>query len=59
MAYLNNNQIKTGCWLIFQNLRAIRTSVLVDVGVGLHVTVQHTLVDATVVTVCAAEWFRT
>ena len=42
----------------FQNLRAVRTSVLIDVGVRLHVTVQHTLVDATVVTVGATEWLR-
>ena len=41
------------------NLRAVGTSVLVDVGVGLHVTVQHTLVHTTVVTVGATEWLRT
>ena len=38
---------------------AVGTSVLVDVGVGLHMTVQHALVDATVVTVRTAEWLRT
>ena len=41
------------------NLRAVGTSVLVDVSVGLHVTVQHALVDATVVTVSTAEWLGT
>ena len=37
------------------NLRAVRASVLVHVGVGLHVGVEHALVDTTVVTIGASE----
>ena len=40
------------------NLRAVCASVLVDVGVGLHVAVQHRLVDAAVVAVGAFERLR-
>ena len=37
-------------------LRAVGASVLVDIGVTLHVRVEHALVDTTVVAVGAAEW---
>ena len=37
------------------NLRAIGTAVLIHVGVGLHVGVEHALVDTTVVTIGASE----
>ena len=40
------------------NLRAVCASVLVHVGVGLHVGVEHALVDAAVVAVGAAERLR-
>ena len=40
------------------NLRAVGTAVLIHVGVGLHVGVEHALVDAAVVAVGAAEWLR-
>ena len=37
------------------NSRAVGTAVLIHVGVGLHVGVEHALVDTTVVTIGASE----
>ena len=40
----------------YNDLRAVGTAILVDIGVGLHVTVQHGLVNTAVVAVSALEW---
>ena len=51
-------QVQLQAMAVFGSIGAVSTAVLVDIGMGLHVRVEHALVDACIVAFGAFEGLR-